>query len=157
MDYTNDGCGIEERHVHTGEIVHSHAILYFCAISKWWVTNKICEETGRPHNRCRIDDSTSEKILIGDEALEWMGAGPDADDEDFTDETIEEYLKRRLKEELDKKFEAQPWWCLLCGEGGNYEGNRPDFYWFPPKDHVCKKGETLKDAFPDLFKGITDG
>lgn len=32
-----------------------------------------------------------------------------------------------------------PWWCCVCGEGGNYEGVRPDDYIGPPKDHKCSR------------------
>lgn len=50
-------------------------------------------------------------------------------------------LEDVIREELDKKLKAAlaaaPWWCLICGEGGNYEGERPDEFWFPPEDHVC--------------------
>lgn len=49
-----------------------------------------------------------------------------------------QYIKEELEKALEKRFAELPWWCLLCGEGGNYEDERPDEYWFPPKDHICK-------------------
>ncbi len=51
--------------------------------------------------------------------------------------TFDEYLKEELKKRLLKRLAEEAWWCLICGEGGNYEGDRPDEYWFPPDDHVC--------------------
>lgn len=53
-------------------------------------------------------------------------------------ESVEEWIRKELKKMLAKKLAKAPWWCLLCGKGGNYEGERPDEYWFPPEDHVCK-------------------
>jgi hypothetical protein len=52
---------------------------------------------------------------------------------------LEDFIRQEMTNHLDKTFAALPWWCLLCGEGGNYEGERPDEYWFPPENHVCKQ------------------
>lgn len=52
-----------------------------------------------------------------------------------------EFVKEELKKALAEEFAKQPWWCLICGEGSNYEGERPDEYWFSPEDHVCKVKE----------------
>lgn len=52
-------------------------------------------------------------------------------------------LKEYIREELDKLFKKvlaeAPWWCMVCGDGGNYEDERPDEYLPPPLDHVCKE------------------
>lgn len=63
---------------------------------------------------------------------------------------IQDELRKGLLEELAK----QPWWCMLCGMGGNYEGDRPDEYWFPPDDHVCQ--ETKFTGFT-TYKDIPTG
>lgn len=54
---------------------------------------------------------------------------------------VEEWLRKEIREGLAKKLAEAPWWCLICGEGGNYEGERPELYWFPPEDHVCPPAE----------------
>lgn len=63
-------------------------------------------------------------------------------------------LKKYLNDELTKEFEralsAAPWWCLICGDSGNYNGQRPAKYWAPPKDHVCK-------SIKPKLKGIING
>ncbi len=51
---------------------------------------------------------------------------------------FEKYLREELRKKLFKRLGEQPWWCMVCGEGGNYEGIRPDNYWFPPENHGCK-------------------
>ncbi len=53
-------------------------------------------------------------------------------------DTFNEQLKEELRKSLLKRLSEEPWWCLICDEGGNYEGERPDEYWFPPADHICK-------------------
>jgi hypothetical protein len=50
---------------------------------------------------------------------------------------LEEYIKSELNRMLSEALAKLPWWCFRCGEGGNYVGERPDEFWFPPKDHVC--------------------
>ncbi len=50
---------------------------------------------------------------------------------------FEQYLHEELYKRFLGRLAEQPWWCMICGEGGNYEGDRPDAYWFPPEDHVC--------------------
>lgn len=50
---------------------------------------------------------------------------------------LEDYIKAELSRKLEEVLTALPWWCIICGEGGNYVGERPDEFWFPPKDHVC--------------------
>jgi hypothetical protein len=64
-------------------------------------------------------------------------------------ESLSEYLDRRLAEIVAERLAETPWWCILCGEGGNYEGPRPDVYLPPPADHVCEP------AFPPL-RGLDD-
>lgn len=71
------------------------------------------------------------------------------------DETLEVWLKRKLREGLDQALAEAPWWCLLCGQGGNYEGERPDEFWFPPDDHICDKRLYENNPLPKL-KGILD-
>lgn len=51
------------------------------------------------------------------------------------------YLVKRLEERLNKKISKYPWLCEICGEGGNFKGEVPEDYWYPPKDHVCKEKE----------------
>lgn len=65
------------------------------------------------------------------------------------DEDLQSYIKRKFLEELDKVLKEGPWWCVICGEGGNYEGERPDAYWFPPEDHVCPPPPSLKRVWRD--------
>lgn len=50
---------------------------------------------------------------------------------------VREYIRRKLEERVLARLAAAPWWCLICGAGGNYEGERPDEFWFPPESHVC--------------------
>ena len=52
-------------------------------------------------------------------------------------ETVEEYIRRNIAEMLKKTLDTAPWWCIFCGEGGNYDGERPDEYWIPPESHKC--------------------
>ncbi len=52
-------------------------------------------------------------------------------------EELKEWIQQRIKEEFEKVLAESPWWCPMCGEGGNYEGERPDEYWIPPEDHQC--------------------
>ena len=79
-----------------------------------------------------------------------MGAINPLDPEN-PDPEIVKWLKAELNKMLDEKFSKLPWWCMLCGEGGNYDGERPHEYWFPPVDHVCPK----KDPMQKL-KGIVE-
>lgn len=53
-------------------------------------------------------------------------------------DNFHEYLKKMIKESFIKSLEEEPWWCLMCGEGGNYMGERPDIYMFPPESHACR-------------------
>lgn len=55
-------------------------------------------------------------------------------------ESVEEYLARVIRERLVALFAEYPWWCLFCGAGGNYDGDRPDEYPPPPLEHVCPPG-----------------
>lgn len=59
------------------------------------------------------------------------------------DSEVVQWLRDQMKEEWEKMLAEQPWWCLLCGEGGNYEGELPDEYWVPPADHICKPKEPV--------------
>jgi hypothetical protein len=52
---------------------------------------------------------------------------------------VEDYIREELQKSLDKTFADLPWWCMICGEGGNYDGERPDEFWFPPEEHQCVK------------------
>jgi len=56
---------------------------------------------------------------------------------DDVSDAFKDWLRAQIKEAFEEHLAAQPWWCLICGEGGNYEGLRPDRYWFPPKSHRC--------------------
>lgn len=73
-------------------------------------------------------------------------------------EDFERYLKERLTELLTEEYNKAPWWCGICGEGGNYEGPRPDAYWFPPKDHECVKWHFVTVPLLGLYtlKGIPE-
>lgn len=53
------------------------------------------------------------------------------------EDLVKAFIKQELRKKLQAKFSALPWWCLLCGEGGNYEGERPADYWVPPASHEC--------------------
>lgn len=64
------------------------------------------------------------------------------------DDDIKEYLKEELRKEFQRALDESPWWCPMCGEGGNYIGTRPQLYWIPPESHQCKPKK------PNL-KGIT--
>lgn len=59
------------------------------------------------------------------------------------DEDVRSWLQRRLLEELWEALNKAPWWCLICGQGENYEGDRPDDYLPPPSDHVCPRSTTF--------------
>ena len=75
-----------------------------------------------------------------------------AQEKEATERFVQEYLGPMLMKDMAKELAKAPWWCVLCGEGGNYEGKRPDEYWFPPRDHKCdpKKYRSLADVFNDL-------
>lgn len=47
------------------------------------------------------------------------------------------WMRAELQREYCELVAGLPWWCMICGEGGNYEGDRPDYYWFPPENHIC--------------------
>lgn len=69
---------------------------------------------------------------------------------------VVKWLRDQMKEEWEKMLADQPWWCLLCGEGGNYEGERPDEYWFPPATHICKPKEPVLMGVGTLSHKLDD-
>lgn len=60
---------------------------------------------------------------------------------------FKQYLTNCLREGLEEELAKAPWWCMICGEGGNYEGERPDEYWFPPVDHECNFDDAKEGTF----------
>jgi hypothetical protein len=60
-------------------------------------------------------------------------------DEEDAHNDVKEWLKQEMRKQLDEELAKGPWWCVLCGAGGNYKGERPDEYWFPPEDHICDR------------------
>lgn len=55
----------------------------------------------------------------------------------MSDDPLREYIYSELEKNLKEVLTTAPWWCLICGEGGNYEGKRPDEYLPPPPSHEC--------------------
>ena len=70
---------------------------------------------------------------------------------------LEDYIKAELSRKLEEVLAALPWWCLICGEGGNYIGERPDEYWFPPKDHECPPLDPKPVGIPVLMETFDVG
>lgn len=52
-------------------------------------------------------------------------------------DTFREYVKERLREDYKKRLAALPWWCGMCGAGGNgwKPGDDTGAAMLPPTEH----------------------
>lgn len=110
MSFTDFDCGIKEPHIHTGELYENYVIEYFCPGRAGWVKNSVCEETGRPHRRCRTQMTSTEEIEL---------ILPDP-------EPVEEYLLFMLKKSYDAMVDAEMKRFLYGHNDGYPEGINDD-------------------------------
>lgn len=94
--YSDEHCGIEAPHRHTGELVEGHFVEYWCPTLSGWIAKDelygdkcACEA---PHMKARVQDVCTEIIEILPVKLEWCS-------DDFR-----AYLWDELNKALEKRL-----------------------------------------------------